>query len=682
MSGAGVILDARISQSGGPFPVNFGGSTFVFWRDEHENGIVFASKTNRGLGGYGAWSNRASVPGQVGILPGTEPVAAVLGKRLHLFWHGSGRDGFFYTSTEDGNRWERVESVKSKVGALGIGGDHSPCLAVHDNRIHLFWRGLQDREGMFHASYDGAAWEYHDSLQPRIASHGAQPKTMPAAIAIPKGPLYLFWSGSGKDGLFYATLSHGNWSGARSMRDHLGNHGIRDGASPSVSGVGDGFYMFWHGSGGDGLYWTRHDGKDFLAGQRHVFTLARVAGAQAPRALYGACAASPEKTELYWRDEGSGRLFFVALRAHANWMARAEGALSLGKLNLPGTHDTAAIDRNLSPSDAEGSVSSDAWDCQNLSIREQLEQGVRMLDIRIQLLSYLKSSDGDIERVELYTCHGDFGVGMNFNRYQSLESAFEEITGFLADHKTETVVVLIKIDEEKYFYRGYRLFQGMGWKEADLSDDTRKNALRADALKRLSDLIGKFSGSIHKTPPGAAGARVLPKLRDVRGKIFLLNRISSEPALHFGYNLDWRQNKDDPTQDQVEYSDWVHSPKTAAEPANPAPVKIALQDRFEDVTREEKFKLFRGLPGRFPTADVLINYASYTRGFQHLGKPLIQKELLEAWDAKPASVPRPGWALFDFATYYLQSSRTGEACNAIDYVIATNTLSWDPGAAC
>lgn len=689
MPDAGEILKVKVKDGTGPAPIDFGGSTFVFYRPEGKFGFMYVRRDPDGAGGYGSWSDRQGFRDGVGILDGTEPAAVVLGQRLYVFWHGFARDGFFYTSTQDGKSWAGVESVKARIGGvMGVGGDHSPCLAAHEGRIHLFWRGVQAREGMFHASHDGAMWDYHGSLQDRIANHGAQAKTMPGAAAIAGGPLYLFWNGAGKDGLFYATLGGGAWSGARPMRDHIGSHGIGNGASPSVSGYGAGFYLFWNGAGGDGIYWTRHDGAGFMPGQRHVFALARIPGERPPRAVSAACAPGPQKVELYWRDQGSDRLFFATLGDRADWMARVKDeTLSLGALDLPGSHDAAAINRNLTPGDGAGSVNAHPWDCQNLGIREQLDQGVRVLDIRIQLTAHLKSEAGPVDRVEIHTCHGAFGSSLGLNRYQSLESVFQEIAGFLADHRREAVVVILKIDDESYdFLKYYSAKVGYQTRTLTLNGNIPGQRKRLDDLKlqsrrALSKLVERFSGTIHNLKPdrskGGAGMRTLPMLKEVRGKIVLLNRILSpdnEPDdLALGYALHWSENA---TGVELRYGAWQRSRGASLGPATP--VVMALQDRYEEVERAEKVDLFNRLAPSFPDADVLINYASCTRGYQNLGKPLIQEELLAAGDGGgPTTGPgpaRPGWAMFDFVAHYRRSPATGEAMTAIDYVLGFNDL--------
>ena len=64
-----------------------------------------------------------------------------------------------------------------------------------------------------------------------------------------------------------------------------------------------------------------------------------------------------------------------AQSARADWMASLDDATAINALTIPGTHDSGALH---SIADAVGK-------CQTLNIAEQMEMGVRFLDIRLQI---------------------------------------------------------------------------------------------------------------------------------------------------------------------------------------------------------------------------------------------------------------------------------------------------------
>lgn len=100
---------------------------------------------------------------------------------------------------------------------------------------------------------------------------------------------------------------------------------------------------------------------------------------------------------------------------------------SIGKLSIPGTHNSAACH-----------VALPSVQCQGESITEQLEHGVRFLDIRCGKL-FLKEGD---EAKDLQVIHGKFPVKIPFPK--KLKDALEEVYDFLDENKSETVIVSLK----------------------------------------------------------------------------------------------------------------------------------------------------------------------------------------------------------------------------------------------
>lgn len=100
-----------------------------------------------------------------------------------------------------------------------------------------------------------------------------------------------------------------------------------------------------------------------------------------------------------------------------DWMASLDGTLALSQLSIPGTHN----------SGARYEVFSGTAKCQNLSITQQLEAGVRFLDIRCRHLN---------DAFVIY--HGSVDQKLSFSAVLATTYAF------LATNRGETVIMSIK----------------------------------------------------------------------------------------------------------------------------------------------------------------------------------------------------------------------------------------------
>lgn len=103
------------------------------------------------------------------------------------------------------------------------------------------------------------------------------------------------------------------------------------------------------------------------------------------------------------------------------WMARLEDERSLQSLSIPGTHDSGAL----------YSIAGLFGKCQTLNIPQQLEIGVRFLDLRVRLVDN-----------ELKIYH-------NFvEQKASFEDVLEELSQFLRQNPTEFLIVSLKEEDD------------------------------------------------------------------------------------------------------------------------------------------------------------------------------------------------------------------------------------------
>lgn len=110
----------------------------------------------------------------------------------------------------------------------------------------------------------------------------------------------------------------------------------------------------------------------------------------------------------------------------ADWMANLDDSLKISEINLPGTHDSGT--KNVT-------ASSNAQ-CQDKSITEQLNIGVRFLDVRLE-------DEGE----KLRLVHGTADCKSEDGSKLYLDEVFNDCYQFLDAHPTETIVMSMKKDD-------------------------------------------------------------------------------------------------------------------------------------------------------------------------------------------------------------------------------------------
>ncbi len=161
-------------------------------------------------------------------------------------------------------------------------------------------------------------------------------------------------------------------------------------------------------------------------------------------------------------------------------MSFAGDSVSLSGLTIPGTHDSGALHEPLA-----GTIA-----CQKLSIRAQLDIGVRYLDIRLRHY-------GDA----LLVHHGPVYQHMNF------DDVLIHVTAFLRANPSETVIMEVSSE----------------YKPADNTETFEQGFLR------------------HANNPAYKSSwwreTYVPRLGDVRGKIVLLRRFPGSIAASGGIDV-------------------------------------------------------------------------------------------------------------------------------------------------
>ena len=118
----------------------------------------------------------------------------------------------------------------------------------------------------------------------------------------------------------------------------------------------------------------------------------------------------------------------------ADWMSTILDGTKLTEITMPGTHDSCA--RKFKGEDVFG-VLSGISKCQSLNITEQLNAGIRFLDIRCEV---------DASTYSVKTVHGSTDC-WNGDDYYYLDYCFQDIYNWLDAHPSETVYVCLKEDD-------------------------------------------------------------------------------------------------------------------------------------------------------------------------------------------------------------------------------------------
>ena len=145
----------------------------------------------------------------------------------------------------------------------------------------------------------------------------------------------------------------------------------------------------------------------------------------------------------------------------SDWMAALEDTARLNSLTIPGTHDSGALH----------SIAEISGKCQTLSIKEQLQIGVRFLDIRLQLVNN-----------ELKVVHSFVDQMTDF------EDTLNDMVTFIRENPSEFLLVSIKEDASP--------------KRSDLAfEDVLETMLlsygEVSAANTLPETVGDARGGIH-----------------------------------------------------------------------------------------------------------------------------------------------------------------------------------------
>src|SRR5262245_31557222 len=121
----------------------------------------------------------------------------------------------------------------------------------------------------------------------------------------------------------------------------------------------------------------------------------------------------------------------------ATWMSLLDDDVLIRDLSIPGTHDSTAL---------KGMTHYEVSETQNWKVEEQLENGIRFLDLRVK-----RKDDGSNE---LAMWHGsDFiydPYSSNSHDQLYFRTVIEKCVDWLQRHSTETIIISVKDEENDW----------------------------------------------------------------------------------------------------------------------------------------------------------------------------------------------------------------------------------------
>jgi len=293
-----------------------------------------------------------------------------------------------------------------------------------------------------------------------------------------------------------------------------------------------------------------------------------------------------------------------------SWLGRLPDTRPLSDINLPGAHDSAAINTYLAT----------PWSCQNKTITEQLKLGIRVLDIRLKPKSIGNNA------YKIITCHDEHGLCFGLNEYQDFQSVVDECKHFLITHDREAIVMILKVDD---------------WQDA--LDAEKQDLARAALASILSAHPTLFLKS-----------KDLPTLGAARGKIVLFNRITND--LRFGTPIRW----DDDTTGKY------------AETNTNRSYRVYVQDHWSNVDDQEKIDNVWASIHEKEDNEVVLNFASAVKNFKLFGVYVNGRILVKFGALNIANRPTKfGWILCDFP-FQVHSTDTYGPMHIVFLIIASN----------
>jgi len=183
-----------------------------------------------------------------------------------------------------------------------------PAPVVFQNKLYVFYNG-SGNDGIWCTTFDGNAWSNATNVKKQVPNMNVFKGTSPACVVF-GGTLCMFYQGSGHDGTWMTTFDGSTWTSAQSISNLINGQNFLEETSPSATVYGDSLHLFWNGSGNDGIWFTTFNGSKWAAQQNvsnHVF------GIQVRKRTSPAVCTAYNKLYMFYQGSGQDGTWFTTL---------------------------------------------------------------------------------------------------------------------------------------------------------------------------------------------------------------------------------------------------------------------------------------------------------------------------------------------------------------------------------
>lgn len=608
----------------------------LYYRGMYSHSIVEASEADQGKWTGNEplnWPNFRPLSSQT-------PGVAFFQSKLYMAYKGD-ESNRIYLAVMDENGWHLNKPIHELTnGKLNPLTTKSPSLIVYNDVLYCFFVGEHQNINVIkNRGISDEDWTFWKGSETKIVVQGNKGETKTdekIALAVFDNLLYFIYKGQGNNKIYSAFMDpEDNCHGDQAIVIQPGKIITETTKAPAAVAFQDKLYVAYTAKQHphmilidfDGNSWRyndlfNHGAKDTSKGSPSaiVFKESMYLFYVKSDDIFAYHCYDGEAWRRNIRFEGMDPKSYEApqpvncklsFKKNTEWMRYIPNNTLICDIAIPGTHDSAAINSWKTP-----------YATQGLSITKQLEAGIRLLDLRVSI----HKTNG---QYSFMTCHGNWSLGADVNEYQTLESFLKECVDFLDRYKTEMIAILIKVDD---------------WHGLDHTMDEKKAALAA-----MASFLDQHCGQkLFKS-------KDMPKLEQVRGRIYLLTRENDAHELDLGAPVSWGKT----------------------------PVLLSSEDRraFEVYVQDEykgegyyynkKWKLFIESFEHKQPGQLLINFASAVEA--GLRGVYLNKSYLEYLGAytnqtRPANI---AWSFWDSPDSMYETDKY-KFINNIDMVIASN----------
>jgi len=552
----------------------------------------------------GHYDGHAWYGGSTLLLPGgvgprktdRRPAMAVFLHQLYLVYKQAGNSTILLTFMTPDGRWTPTQTIHLPNGAP-LTTDADVELVTFGNELWLLYKESQSNTLRACVYRGGNYWAEDHPIQVQGQGSPAMSRRGPTA-AVFNNKLHVCYQDQNSNNLYLSVYDRNTrWSGNTPItcRHSSGQTSIpASTAAPGMVAFEQKLHLVYRSQSDTLLFTAVFDG--------HAWTgntpISTQPGGISPRSDFNpSLSVTP----------------FPVL-TFGNWLQHLPDNRCIGEINLLGTHDTAAI---------RTSGKSTPYACHDRTITEQLRDGVRLLDIRIE-----------VEKIrggfEFWTCHGKMSGGeMHLSRYEPLKQALDTCRDFLRDQPSEFLAILLQIDN---------------WHSAD---GDRDNARRA-----LQTFLAVY--------PFYKWTSKMPTKKDVKGRFVPFSRLE---IAALGPDFPWPNNTEWYAQDKSSSRDFpwfVQDYYGLSSKTNPQEWKYSLYRKAINNVKDGS--------GPF----LLLNFASGTTAM--IFGVYIQRDVVAAFGGQPGGIKpaiRIGWSLFDYEAEQVHTDTYGPL-SVRELVISSN----------